>query len=307
MIRTRSRRGFTLVELMISLIVGTVVLGSATSFAVVTWRMTQGNELRADVQKNARFIGMALERDMQYTGVGIANNPWFGTMTAVNDTLTLLGVPFEPTEAPVYDLVPPPGTDNPLAAGGTCGATCLDLAKVNGTTELAAGDVVRLQVGDQRRLLVVQSIADGFANFQLDFASVSPVLHHQGTLSGGLLLDRYATFVQELAPVVYWVEDERLMRAQGVSAAGAAVGEMIADNVQTWRVTLLFMDGDEAAQADPSDGDATNDYDDVIGVRIRATLAAARTSRFVSDGALYTRDYEWVFAPRNLMWERNRL
>jgi hypothetical protein len=237
----------------------------------------------------------------------VANNPWFGTMTAVNDTLTLLGVPFEPAEAPVYDLVPPPGTNNPLAPGGTCGATCLDLAKVNGTTELQAGDVVRLQVGDQRRLLVVQSIVNGFANFQLNFVNVSPVLHHQGTLSAGLLLDRHATFVQELAPVIYWVENGQLMRAQAVDAGGEPVGEMIADNVQSWRITLLFMDGDEAGQADPTDGDATNDFDDVIGVRIQVTLAAARTSRFVSDGTLYTRDYEWVFAPRNLMWERNQL
>jgi len=307
MSRIRAHRGFTLVELMISMIVGTVVLGSATSFAVVTWRMTQGNELRADLQKNARFIGMALERDLQFTGVAVASNPWFGTLTAVNDTLTLLSVPFAPAEAPVYDLVPPPGVNNPLAAGGTCGATCLDLAKVNGTTELRAGDIVRLQVGDQRRLLVVQSIVDGFANFQLNFVNAGSLLHHQGALSGGLLLDRYATFVQELAPVVYWVENGQLLRAQSVTAAGAPAGEVIADNVQSWQVSLLFLDGDEAPQADPGDGDATNDYDDVIGVRIRATLGAARTSRFVSDGALFTRDYEWVFAPRNLMWERNRL
>jgi prepilin-type N-terminal cleavage/methylation domain-containing protein len=303
----RDRSGFTLIELMISMVVGVIVLGSALSFAVMTWRTTEGNEVRIDVQKNARFIGMSLERDMQFTGVGVANNPWFGSLTAMNDTVTLLSVPFEPTEAPVYDLVPPAGVNNPLAAGGTCGATCLDLAKVGGTTEIQAGDIVRLQVGDQRRLLLVQTITDNGANFQLQFANLNTFLHHQGALSGGLLLDRYSTFVQELRPVVYWVQNGQLMRAQAVNADGTPRGSVIADGVQAWRVTLIFLDGDEAPQANGTDADGTNDYDDVIGIRVRATLAATRLSKNVSGGNLYTRNYEWVYAPRNLMWERNRL
>ncbi|NNG15598.1 MAG: hypothetical protein HKM89_03885, partial [Gemmatimonadales bacterium] len=68
----------------------------------------------------------------------------------------------------------------------------------------------------------------------------------------------------------------------------------------------IFQDGDELDGADPTDGDATNDFDDILGVRINAVVAAARLNRHVNAGALYTRSYDWRFTPRNLMYERNR-
>jgi hypothetical protein len=58
--------------------------------------------------------------------------------------------------------------------------------------------------------------------------------------------------------------------------------------------------------ANSMDSDATNDFDDIVAVRIQATLAADDPDPRVNQGVLYTRDYEWSFAPRNLTYERNR-
>jgi hypothetical protein len=42
------------------------------------------------------------------------------------------------------------------------------------------------------------------------------------------------------------------------------VGDVVAENVINWTVWLFFEDGDSARVADPSDGDDTNDYDDLV-------------------------------------------
>ena len=84
------------------------------------------------------------------------------------------------------------------------------------------------------------------------------------------------------------------------------IGAVLADGIQSWEVTLVFVDGDEAERANALDGDDTNDYDDIVSVRILAILAADDPDPRVNQGVLYTRDYEWRFAPRNLTYERNR-
>ena len=62
----------------------------------------------------------------------------------------------------------------------------------------------------------------------------------------------------------------------------------------------------DCRRADANDGDATNDFDDILSIRIQARLAADRTDPRVNGGNLFTRDYSWRFSPRNLMYERNR-
>ena len=51
------RTGFTLVELLLSLVMGMIVVGASLSFAVATFRGAGGNRLREEVYRNARFIG----------------------------------------------------------------------------------------------------------------------------------------------------------------------------------------------------------------------------------------------------------
>ena len=303
-----ANRGFTLIELLISLVAGLVVLTASMSFAVTTMRSVGGNEIREDVQRNARFIGLSLERDVQSTGVGIASLAWWGSLAVYNDTIAILSVPFDPNEAYVHNLVPPGGSTDPMPSGGTCGARCLTLAEVDGTYDLKAGDLARLQVQQERRLIIVQSVTPvGSGDFTVNFTAHATLFGYPAGLTGDVRLTTSSTIVQELSHVLYHVNDkEQLIRSDHFDGNGVAQEAILADGVKSWEVTLIFTDGDEADAANSMDTDGTNDYDDIVAVRIRATLAADDPDPRVNQGVLYTRDYEWMFAPRNLTYERNR-
>ena len=304
-----SREGFTLVELLISLVISVVVMGASLSFAMAAFRGSEANSLREEVYRNARFIGMALQRDIQTTGVGIVSELRFGTLSTFNDTLVVLHVPWTPTNAFPYTIDPPNGTNNPLDPGGTCGTYCIDLNSgppPGNSFDLVPGDIARLQVNSERRVLLVTDVKKVGNKYELTFAADTTLLHYQAALSGGLLLDRSSTTVQKLQPIVYWVENEILYRSDRLYANGDLIGSPLAYDVKAWDAKMIFLDLDEADQGDPYDSDFTNDFDDILGVRLTATLGTTRSDVRVAGGELYTRDYEWKFLPRNLMYERNR-
>jgi hypothetical protein len=127
-------------------------------------------------------------------------------------------------------------------------------------------------------------------------------------LEGDLLLDRFGTFVQELATVVYYIDaQDQLYRAPKLNLDGSAAGHILAYGVESFDVKLVFNDGDELETADPDDEDDTNDYDDVVAVKVIATFRADRTDPRVNQGQLLRRNYEWTVSPRNLRYEKRRL
>ena len=301
----RRRNGFTLIELLLALVVGLVVVSAAMSSAVTTFQTVRGTALREGVNRNARFVAMSLERDFLSTGVGISSTTSFGALAVWGDTAVVLRVPYTPTLAPPYDIVP---TTLPAVGQGTCGSRCLDLAKAAGTFDLAVGDLARMQIQSEPRLVIITSVTDPGGptdTVQVQFANLDSLVRYAGGLSG-LQIPLSGAFVQKLAPVVYWPEGGNVMRAERFRADGSLMGDIMASGVQSWEVTLIFTDGDELDLADATDGDAGNDFDDILSVKIRATLAADRVDRRVNSGNLFTRDYAWRFSPRNLMYERNR-
>ena len=306
MLKSRNR-GFTLVELLAALVIGLVVLSAALSFVVTTYRTAGGSEIREEVYRNARFIAMSLERDFQVTGVGINSTQSFGTLATWSDSIVILRVPYEPNEAPPHTIVPPAGINNPLNPGGTCGARCINVQKGIGVFDLKPGDLARLQVNDERRLILVQTVLDAGASMAVEWVNIDTILHHPAGLAGGLLLDRFNTFVQKLWTIVYWVEGGKLMRAERLKLDGSLDGAVMAYGAKSWKNSLIFLDGHEAPKADPTGADPTSTFDNVVGVRIQAQLAADRPDPRVNSGALFTRSYQWRFAPRNLMWQRNRI
>lgn len=303
----RRGNGFTLIELMLALIVGLVIVSAAMSSAVSTFQTVRGTALREGVNRNARFVAMSLERDFLSTGVGIASTTSFGALAVWGDTTVVLRVPYTPNLAPPHDIVPDT-LALPAVSQGTCGVRCLDLAKASGAFNLAVGDLARMQIQSERRLIVITSVTDPGGptdTVQVQFANLDTLVRYPGGLNG-LQIPANGAFVQKLAPVVYWAENGDLMRAERFRADGSLMGDVMASGVQAWNATLVFTDGDELDLANATDGDATNDFDDILSVRITATLAADRADRRVNGGVLFTRDYAWRFSPRNLMYERNR-
>ena len=302
-----SREGLTLIELLISVVISVAVMGASLSFAMAAFRGTEGNRIREEVYRSSRFIGMSLQRDIQTTGVGIASEVSFGTLSTFNDTLVVLHVPWEPTNAFPYEIDPPAGTNNPLDPGGTCGSTCIDLNKApDGTFDLVPGDIARLQINTERRVILVTGVQDLGATVALTFSPDTTLLHYEAAFAGDVQLDRFSTIVQKLQPIVYYVEGEILHRADRLDVSGNLIGSPLAYGVKSWEAKMVFLDLDEAAEGDPHDSDVTNDFDDILGTRITATLGANRPDIRVAEGEIFTRTYEWKLYPRNLMYERNR-
>ena len=97
----------TLVEIMIALVVGLIIMTSAMSFTVTTFRGVDHTNLREDVFRTARFIGTSLERDAASAGVAIRSQVRFGTMLAKGDTLVFVSVPYDTLPVPLRDPAAP--------------------------------------------------------------------------------------------------------------------------------------------------------------------------------------------------------
>ena len=301
-----SRKGFTLIELLISVVLSTIVMGASLSFGIAAFRGTEGNKLREEVYRSSRFIGMSLERDIQTTGVGIASEIRFGSLNVFGDTVVILHVPWEPTNAFPYTIRPGKGTDNPLPPGGTCGATCIDLNKENNTVDLVPGDIARLQINAERRVILVTDVRNRAQHVEVTFSDAPTLLNYEAALSGGVQLDRFSTIVQKLQPIIYYVEGDVLYRSDRLDPTGDLIASPIAYGVKSWEAKMIFLDLDEEERGNPYDSDNTNDFDDILGTRIIATLGTNRPDIRVAGGGEFTRTYEWKLYPRNLMYERNR-
>lgn len=300
---TGPRRGFTLVEMLLSMVIGLVVLASALSVAEVMYGSVTAMRLRDGVGRQARFIGMSLQRDLGETGVELESMIAFGSLAARGDTLAILGVPQDP--APPEYWVAPHATDPIAPEQGTCGARCLNLRA--SAPQLVPGDLALLSSLGTNRLVVVASVANRADSSAVTLVAADSLLFRPANMQD-LALQRSPTsaYVQRVRPVVYWLENGQLMRAERMRVDGRCDGVPIADGVRAFQVRLVFTDGDVDASANPVDADATNDYDDLIGVRVVLELEAERADRSVRGGELLTRRYEWHYTPRNLVYERNR-
>ncbi len=307
------RRGFSLIELIVALTLGVVVLGAAMGYLFREMRSLAGSEIRQSVSRNGRYIGVSLRHDVQKAGIDIESTVVFGTVKTwpgdYGDTLVVLHVPYLPEPAPVHSLVPPAGTDDPLVGDGTCGSRCLDLLKGPITPlELGPGDLARLQIRATRRLILIEDLVDATdTTFEATFTEAPLVLRQAAGLSGGLQLTRSGTFVQKLVPIIYYVDaEQQLHRAVRMNLDGSPVGDILAYGVERFEVKLVFSDGDELDQANPTDTDDSNDYDDIVAVRVSVTVVADRVDPRVNNGEPVKRDYEWTISPRNLRYQRNR-
>jgi len=299
--------GYTLIELIIATLLSVVIMMASLAFAITSVQSSEADALREEVFRNARFIGLSLQRDAQTVGAGMSSDVKLGTVSTFNDTLVMLHVPWLPSEPGIYEISPPAGTDNPLPAGGTCGTYCIDFEKAaDGTFDLEPGDLARLQIGSVRRLILVTLVVPTGSTAAVTFASDTTLLHFQAGFAGGVLLDRYITTVQKIQPIIYWVDDEILYRSDQFESTGDLIASPMAYAVTEWDTQMVFLDGDEADEADPNDTDTTNDFDDILGMKVTATLGANHVHARLAGGKLFTRDYLWRNYPRNLMYERNR-
>jgi hypothetical protein len=299
---------------MIALTLGVIVLGAAVAYVIRETRTLTGSEIRDSLTRNGRYVGVSLRHDLQRAGVAIESTTSFGTVDvwpgSRGDTLVVLYVPYVPSLAPAHAIVPPPGTDNPLPPGGTCGDHCIEVRRdPNVPLEFQVNDLARLQVAGTRRLILIEEIREtSDTSVALEFTAADSILRRPAGLTAGLRLDRYSTYVQKLVPIIYYLdEEEQLIRAHRLDRDGSPAGDVLAYDVEGFDVRLVFADGDELERADPVDEDNSNDYDDIVAVRVLVTVKADRVDPRVNQGRLLKRSYDWTISPRNLRYEKQRL
>jgi prepilin-type N-terminal cleavage/methylation domain-containing protein len=309
--RSARRAGFTLLELLISLVVGVVILTISTNFATATFRSSRGSDLRDGLNRDARFVGMALSRDLSDAGVAFESAQNFGSVAARGDTVMSLSVPFIPNTAESYQMVIPSDTTDPLPAGGTCGARCIDLVNP-GTVpfQLRVGDVAVLQVQSERRLIVLTGVASRSSGAvrRIQWSAADSLFVWPAGLTGGLRLTRTGVAVQRVH-VTGWFRDaanEVMMRADRFKADGSLRAAVAARGAESFSARLVFTDGTERAQANGFDADTTNDYDRIVSVVVRSQLKILQRDRTINGGEKLARQFEWRVSPRNLTFERNR-
>jgi len=307
--RRRRRGGFTLPEVLISLTVGMVVISGAVAFSVQSWTTRRGWTVRETVDRDARFVGLSLARDVQEAGIAFTSTSVFASVDTHGDTLSVLSVPYEPTEAGVYPIYNDGDTLPTYPPGGTCGETCIDFQRVNGSFDLQSGDLARLQVGGTRRLLLLTSVVSRPNNlFRVNFLPLEKLVNRPSGLDS-LLLMRAGTSIQKANLVMYWLDPSRqyLMRASKIDLNGQPIGSTMAGNVEAFQARLLFTSGAEHGTYDGIDADTTNDGKDIIGVKVRAKIRSTKSDPTVNGGYPIARWYEWRVSPRNLLYEKNRM
>lgn len=306
--RTRRRRGFSLAEVLISMTVAMVVIASATSFSVSSWKTRRNWTVRETVDRDARFVGLSLARDVQEAGVALTSTPGFASIDTRGDTLTVLSVPYEPDEADVYPIFDDGDTLPTYPPGGTCGPTCIDFQKVEGAYDLQPGDIVNLQVGSTRRLLLLTSVQNqGGPLFRVEFLPTTELVGRPSGLDS-LLLARSGTTIQKLHLSMYWRDpgDQKLYRADRLNSSGQPIATVMAGNVEAFDANLMFISGAEHGTYNGLDADTTNDGTDILGAKVRAKIRSTKSDPSVNGGVPIARWYEWKVAPRNLLYEKNR-
>ncbi len=301
------RRGFTLIELIIALTLGAIVLAAAVAYMLRELRTLTGSEIRQSLSRNTRYVGVTLQHDIQMAGTDIVATSDMGSIDiwpgSVGDTLVILHVPYSPRMAPIHPLVPPFGAGETLPPGGTCGARCIEVARDAAVPmELQEGDLARIQVRDTWRLILIESVAQmSDTSVALTFANLPVLLRRPAGFSDGLLLVRDETYVQEVSPIAFYLDDEeQLRRAHRLNSNGSIAGDILAYDVELFDARLVFADEGAAEQANPLDADETNDFDDVVAVKVRVTIRADRADPRVNRGEYLRRSHEWTVSPRNL-------
>jgi prepilin-type N-terminal cleavage/methylation domain-containing protein len=298
--RHRRDGGFTLLELILALTIGLVVLTTSMALTASTWQSIRGAALRDGVTRSARYVAVAFQRDIQETGVDLTSTVDFGALAVWDDTIAVLRVPYAPAAAGQYPL------SQANFPTGVCGPACLEIETAGAAPELAVGDLARVQVSNTRRLIYITAVDPVNGGYRVQFANTPTLLHHASGIQG-LAINPASTFIQRLGAVIYYRDNGRLLRATQLKPDLTPQGEVVATGVQAFSARLVFTDGAEAPQADDgSDGNAGNDYDDIAALRVQATLESNRTDPRVNSGKPIRRQQQWWFAPRNLIYERNR-
>lgn len=314
--------GFTLVEALIAVTMGTLVVAAAFSLFNSQQEAARASDLRMELQQNARYALDLIRRDLQEAGEGLdPTTPWGvvamvdGAGAGVPDSLYLLYVePGTPGHSPTSDN----GDSDPS------GTVTLRIECDDPVDDLEAGDFLSMANGSARGVALIESVdrqvndsctpgdpgSMKIGEAELSIAQIDGEGH--GWIWEEGRNDDQAAF-KEVQAVAYYLDERdpdnpKLVRATQYSTGGDDAGwsgRPLAEGASEFQVGMIFASGDTLPGADATDGDPDNDHDDVNSVIVRLRVLARRTDPAVAGGDRLGREYAITVTPRNQIYTRN--
>ena len=310
--RRKTEAGFTLIELMIAMTIGSVIVAGGLSLFLVQQRLDRVNAIRLQVHGSARYALDQLTRDAMEAGEGMDPTSVFGVLSTADggstlpDTLYILRA--DPDTRTHMSLVPENDPKQELI---------LDILCDDPVDDIGPGDVVYVANGAARGVAAVVSVTrrpsgetcsggppPDLGDVVFEVTVIDGETHgwpFNGNTGGAAVL--------RVSPSVYYLDlsdssNPTLIRATRY-VGGAWVGAPMAEMITDFQVSLAFVNGTVAVEADDSDADPDNDYDDVTSGLIEYTARADRTDPYLNEGKVYERDYSIRVTPRNPLYSRN--
>lgn len=309
---TRTEAGFTLLELMIAMSIGSVIVAGGLSMFMVQTRLDRVNAIRLQVHGSSRYALDQVTRDAMEAGEGMDPTPTFGVLSSADgngtlpDTLYILRA--DPETRTHISLPPENDPKQELI---------LDILCDDPVDDLNPGDVVYLANGSSRGIAAVVSVnrrpsgetCDGGPPPDLGDVVFEVTVIDGETHGWPFNGNTGGAAVMRINPSVYYLDlsdtsNPTLIRATRY-VGGAWVGAPMAEMITDFQVSLAFVNGTVAVEADDSDSDPENDYDDVTSGLIQYTARADRTDPHLNEGKVYERDYSIRVTPRNPLYSRN--
>ncbi|MCK4425427.1 MAG: PilW family protein [Deltaproteobacteria bacterium] len=271
MSKSSNSKGITLIELVVAMfIVGIVSIAIFTAFKSQQRSYLIQDQV-AEMQQNLRAAMLMTSRDVRMAGFGFGgyvnsietfnNNPDrvdliyadAGVTTSISDTMT-----------------------SPSS-----------IFKVDSTAGFQDGDLIIITDGTSGTLMQITHVSSSASTLQHNPSSVvNPPGGHNTFPSP----DGYGkgSKIYKLKYVSYDVDstdpDHPTMRVDPDGPLGAGAYQPLADNIEDLQVVIIFVNGNEANTYDDTDGDLTNDYDDIRSIRISILARTDRPDPDFNDG-----------------------
>ena len=201
-----NERGFTLIEVLISITITLIVMASVFALLTRGQRSFQREPEIADLQQNARNVLDMVSRDILQTGAGLPPEfPAFSRQNgagdgAPTDSIEMIGAMQLPGEA----FLDPEQVRNIVIGGATCPSNCVEVS--SNTTNFAVGEALVLYndvpnedaTTSQWAMVEVISIIENaldptsFALVELDYAIHAAYSFHAGTVANAAPVDPVA-------------------------------------------------------------------------------------------------------------------